>query len=67
MPVRIEGKQDRKVWDTRPVSPTLAPSPFFGSSLDVSVVLHALSGERDTTGVSPAWRGAMIARFRGEN
>ena len=67
MHVGIEGKQDRKVWDSQPVSPILAPSPFFGSSSDVSVVLHAFSDERETTGVSPAWRGAVIARFGGEN
>lgn len=65
----IEGKQDRKVWDTWPLSPpTLAPSHFFRSSSDVSVVLHVFSDERrDTTGVSPAWRRAMIARFGGGN
>lgn len=65
----IEGKQDRKVWDTRLLPPpTLAPSHFFRSSSDVSVVLHVFSDERrDTTGVSPAWHGAMIARFGGES
>lgn len=67
MHVGIEGKQDRKVWDSQPVSPILAPRPFFGSSSDVSVVVHAFSDERDTTGVSPAWRGAVITRFGGLN
>ena len=69
MHMGIEGKQDRKVWDTRTLPPPPpAPSPFFRSSSDMSVVLHVFSDERrDTMGVSPAWRGAMIARSGGEN
>lgn len=44
----IEGKQDRKVWDTRLLPPpTLAPSHFFRSSSDVSVVLHVFSDEKE--------------------